>query len=109
MHSSFSRLMRATLVDSLPHLLSFYVQSGSLLARLYRARCAVETMGQLAEQYGFYQDEGTPTGEAIVAGDTKEVWVFHVLPDPTGKSAVWAAAKVEDGHVVVVSNMFVIR
>lgn len=66
-------------------------------------------MGELAEAHGFYQDAGTPTGEAIVAGDTTEVWVFHVLPDPTGKSAVWAAARVPDGQVVVVANMFVIR
>ncbi|KAL1508264.1 hypothetical protein AB1Y20_004380 [Prymnesium parvum] len=79
------------------------------LERCDTARCAVQTMGQLAEEYGFYQDDGTPTGEAIVAGDKQEVWVFHVLPDPTGKSAVWAAAKVPDGEVVVVSNMFVIR
>ena len=38
-----------------------------------------------------------------------QVWIFHILPDDTGSSAIWAAARVPDSHVSVVANAFVIR
>ena len=93
-------------------LLSAYTLIELGLERCSSARCACETMGTLAESYGYYQDAGTPSGEAFIVGDTSEVWVFHILPPLTAADeygAIWAAARVPDGHVTVVPNTFVIR
>lgn len=86
------------------------------LERCDTARCAIKTMGDLGVQYGFYggdsdgslqmsQDEA---GEALTVSDATEVWMFHILPDDTGASAIWVAQRVPDEHVTVVANMFVI-
>ena len=42
-------------------------------------------------------------------GDTEEAWMFHILADPTGTSAIWAARRVPDDEVTVLSNMFTLR
>ncbi|KAF4676889.1 hypothetical protein FOL47_004592 [Perkinsus chesapeaki] len=68
------------------------------------ARCAVKTMGYYAEKYGYYG-----SGEALVVADGEEVWVFHVTPDDTAESAVWAAQRVPKGHATIVPNTFIIR
>jgi dipeptidase len=44
-----------------------------------------------------------------MVGDAHETYVFHILSDPTGKSAVWAAQRVPDTHVAVIANMFTLR
>ena len=36
--------------------------------------------------------------------DKNEAWVFHVLGDDTGSSAVWAAQRVPDDHVAAIAN-----
>jgi dipeptidase len=80
------------------------------MERSASAREAVALMGAMAEKYGFYgagSFEGT--AESLLVSDPKEGWVFHVLPDPTGTSAIWAAQRVPAGHVTVVPNIFVIR
>ena len=62
------------------------------MERCDSARCAVEMMGNLAVQHGFYgpewdddevfaQDEA---GEAMTVSDPRETWMFHVMPDDTG-------------------------
>ena len=62
------------------------------LERCDTARCAINTMGDLALQYGFYgggwdgdveggQDEA---GEALTVSDATETWMFHLLADDTG-------------------------
>ena len=86
------------------------------LQRCKTARCAIETMGDLSTNYGFYgankpdwegddprmnDDVG---GEALAIADTKEVWVFHVSPDDTGGGAVWVAQKVPEAHISVLTN-----
>jgi len=76
--------------------------------RVCSAREAVKLMGALAEAYGFYGPDGG-AGEVLMVGDVEEVFVFNILSDPTGKSAIWAAQRVADDHVAVVANMFSIR
>ena len=86
------------------------------LERTKTARDAISLMGSLAEEYGFYAADWSggdaskgEGGEALTIADEKEAWVFHVLSDDTGKSAVWAAQKVPDGHIAAVANQFIIH
>lgn len=76
------------------------------LERSTTARQAIQTMGDLATELGFYaadwrggdmsKGEG---GEGITVIDKTEAWVFHVLCDDTGASAVWAAQRLQPDHV----------
>jgi len=62
-------------------------------------------------QYGYYGagvDEGD-RGEALTVSDPNEVYLMHLLPDPTGLAAVWVARRVPDGHITAAANAFVIR
>lgn len=74
-------------------------------------------MGGLAEEYGYYgsdwkSDEAgmqLESGEAVTVTDPHEAWLFHILPDDTGKSAVWAAQRVPDDHFSIIANDFMIQ
>jgi dipeptidase len=80
------------------------------MERASTAQQAVKLMGELAEQHGFYgagQFEGT--AESLAVSDPNEAWIFHILPDPTGRSAIWAAQRVPEDGFAVLANMFVIR
>lgn len=81
------------------------------MERCKTALCAVETMGSLAEEYGFYgEDPGASgAGECLIIADAREVWVFEITGDTTGKSAFWAAKRVTEGHVVLIANNFILR
>lgn len=85
------------------------------MERVGSAREAVLLMGELAERFGYYGAEWDTenrldeAGENLMVTDPYEAWVFHILPDDTGKSAIWAAQRVPDGHITVVANQFIIR
>jgi len=85
------------------------------MERCETAVCAIDLMGALGVRYGFYGEvwEGPgrfdEAGEALSVSDTKETWIFHIMPDDTGASAVWAAQRVPDDHLSVVANQFIIR
>jgi dipeptidase len=87
------------------------------LERCMSARCAVATMGALAEQYGYFSTEaGTPaayslggSAECLLVSDADEVWQFHVMTAPGGTGALWAAQRVPDEHATALPNSFVIR
>ena len=89
------------------------------MERCRTARCAVQLMGRLAEEGGYYGSSDPPeqgsglyeeSGEAVSLIDAEgESWVFHVLPDDSGRSAVWAAQRVEADELAIVANKFTIR
>ncbi|ETV98278.1 hypothetical protein H310_08990 [Aphanomyces invadans] len=85
------------------------------LERTKTARAAIQLMGDLAVQYGYYGAEWegdgvySEAGETLTVTDTKEGWVFHILPDDTGASAVWVAQRVPDTHIVAIGNQFIIH
>lgn len=91
----------------------FDVAAVSLIAleRCDTARCAVKMMGDLAVEHGYYgagTEEGD-RGEALTVADSQDLWMMHLSPDDTGKSAVWVAQRVPDNHVTAAANAFVIR
>ncbi len=74
------------------------------MERCKTARCAVETMGKLIDEYGYYG-----TGEVLPIADTEEGWVFEMAPSPEGVKGLWVAKKVPDGEIFVAANEFRIR
>ncbi|TDH66332.1 hypothetical protein CCR75_007358 [Bremia lactucae] len=88
------------------------------LERCATARCAIDMMGSLSEEFGFFSEDSgdmaSPdfgdSAEALLIGDKLgEVWVFHVMTGKDHSGAVWVAQRVPDGHVTVVANAFTIR
>lgn len=80
------------------------------LERCSTARCAVQTMGDLAVEYGFYAADWSggdaskgEGGEGLTVVDKTEAWVFHVTADDTGASAVWVAQRLEEDHVSAIT------
>ena len=56
----------------------------------------------IQEEDGYYGGE-TPeseSGEALTIVDRREAWIFHILPDDTGTSAIWAAQRVPDDRTL---------
>lgn len=92
-------------------LLSIDQLSQIAMERASTAREAIQIMGDLSEQYGFYGESASFEGgsESLFVIDTTEAWAFHILADPTGTSSIWGAARVPDDSVAVVANMFSIR
>ena len=76
------------------------------LQRAKTAREAVQIMGELAEEYGYADG-----GESLTVIDGEEAWMFEIVgpgpiwsPGSEEPGAIWAAKRVPDGHVSVVSN-----
>ncbi|HDP78947.1 MAG TPA: dipeptidase [Mesotoga infera] len=74
------------------------------LERCKTAREAVELIGFLIEEYGYYG-----TGETLPVADPNEAWIIEMAPSPEGTGGLWVAKKVPDGEVFVAANQFRIR
>ncbi len=71
------------------------------LERCKTARDAIRLIGDLVKKYG-YGD----SGECITIADPREVWQFEIFgAGPAQPGAVWAAARIPDGHVGVSANI----
>jgi dipeptidase len=92
-------------------LLNYMELTRIALERARTAREAILTMGSLAEEFGFFGNDVELGGSAenLAVSDCEEAWLFHILPDDTGASTIWAAQRVPDGHATCCANMFTIR
>jgi dipeptidase len=97
-----------SIADGGKSLLSIDQLSQIAMERAKTAREAVIIMGQLGEKYGFYGESASFEGgsESLIVTDPQEAWVFHILADPTGTSAIWGAARVPDDSVAVVRQPY---
>ena len=93
-------------LDPKPGKLIFYSSELSRVAleRCKTAREAVELMGKLIDEYGYYG-----TGETLPVADPKEAWVMEMAPSPDETGGLWVAKKVPDGEIFVAANQFRIR
>lgn len=76
------------------------------LERSKTAREAIQVMGDVATTYGFYAADWSggdaskgEGGEALTVIDKNEAWVFHILADDTGASAIWVAQRYHYYHI----------
>jgi dipeptidase len=75
------------------------------LERCRTAREAIQLMGDLIREYGYYA-----TGETLLVADPKEGWVMEMCGyDMDGTDGVWVAQRVPDDQVFVAANQFRIR
>jgi len=87
------------------------------MERCATARCAAQTMGDIAVELGFFSsDSGAPespgyagSSECLTIADTHELWNFNILTGKNNASAIWAAERVPSNHVAAVANAFTIR
>jgi dipeptidase len=75
------------------------------LQRAKSARQAIEIMGQLVAEYGYYSE-----GESFSISDPNEVWIMDMIgKGPKEKGAVWVARKIPDGYISAHANQSRIR
>lgn len=84
------------------------------LQRCKTAREALDLIAHLVETYGFLPSCGG--SEALCIADPEELWIFEVFsvgpdwdPESGKPGAIWAARRVPDAHVAVISNYVRIR
>lgn len=74
------------------------------LERCTTAREAIDLIGKLMTQYGYYG-----TGETLLIGDPNEAWVMEMCGHAKGPEGIWVAQRVPDDHFFVAANEFRIR
>ncbi len=78
--------------------------SNVALERCTKAKDAVEMVGSLIDEYGYYG-----TGETLIFADPKEAWVIEMCSSPDSEGGLWVAKKVPAGEVFAAGNEFRIR
>jgi dipeptidase len=75
------------------------------LQRAKTAREAIQVMGDLVKEYGYYS-----SGESFSIADKNEVWIMDLIgKGPGNKGAVWVARRIPDGYVSAHANQARIR
>jgi dipeptidase len=70
------------------------------LQRAKTAREAIQIMGDLVAEYGYYS-----TGESFSIADPQEVWIMDIIgKGPGRKGAVWVARRIPDGYICAHAN-----
>lgn len=76
-----------------------------MLERASSARDAIQTAGELLEEYGWID-----AGECLTIADKREVWHLEIVgPGKGNKGAVWVAQRVPDDHIAVNANASTIK
>ena len=83
------------------------------LERCETARCAISTMANLSETYGF-AGEAFGASEMVSIVDKKEAWVFEITGGGPFKGvgdlgSLWVAQRVPEDHVAVIANYMIIQ
>jgi dipeptidase len=83
------------------------------LERCASARCAIETMANISEVYGF-AGEAFGASEMVSIIDKHEAWIFEITGGGPFKKvgdlgSLWVAQRVPDDHVAVVANYMIIQ
>lgn len=81
------------------------------MQRATTAREAIQVMGSLAEEFGYYD-----SGEQLSVADGEEVWLFEIVgPGPLWEQgsgepgAYWVAQRIPDGYVGAAANNSMIK
>ncbi len=75
------------------------------LQRAKSAREAINTIGSLVDEYGYYS-----TGESFSIADKNEAWIMEIIGrGPGNKGALWVAVRIPDGYVSGHANQARIR
>jgi len=75
------------------------------LQRAKTAREAIEVMGALVAEHGYYS-----SGESFSIADPEEVWFMDMIgKGPGNKGAVWVARRIPDGYISAHANQARIR
>jgi dipeptidase len=65
------------------------------LQRAKTAREAIQTIGSLVDEYGYYSE-----GESFSIADKNEAWILEIVGKGSGKKgALWVAVRIPDGYV----------
>jgi dipeptidase len=83
------------------------------LERCETARCAISTMANVSEMYGF-AGEAFGASEMVSIVDKKEAWIFEITGAGPYKGvgdlgSLWVAQRVPDDHVAVIANYMIIQ
>lgn len=112
---SQKRELNVAFVEGLtPQIMTIEQAQVFALQRCAKSEEAVKLIGRLVEQYGFLPSCGG--AEALCIADPEELWVMEIFsvgpgwtPDSGKPGAIWAARRVPNDQITVISNYVRIR